>query len=131
MFTLKLNTSSRTEILNITPEIRRIITESGLEEGIALVFVPHTTAGITINEAADPSVVSDINLKMSQLVPVEATFRHAEGNSDAHIKASLIGSSIQVIVSGNKLVLGQWQGIFFCEFDGPRRRKAIVKTIAD
>ncbi|MCL5124058.1 MAG: secondary thiamine-phosphate synthase enzyme YjbQ [Deltaproteobacteria bacterium] len=131
MHTINLNTSSRIEFLNITAEIRRIIIESGLKEGIAIAYVPHTTAGITINEAADPDVVSDINRKLSQLVPVEATYQHSEGNSDAHIKASLMGSSTQIIVIQGKPILGQWQGIFFCEFDGPRRRKVFVKTISD
>jgi secondary thiamine-phosphate synthase enzyme len=131
MFTITLKTSSRIQFLNITSEIRRTIAESGLKDGTALVYVPHTTAGITTNEAADPSVVSDINRKLSQLIPVEESYRHTEGNSDAHIKASLMGSSIHVIVSGGKLVLGEWQGIFFCEFDGPRTRKTLVKTISD
>ncbi|MGO8878855.1 MAG: secondary thiamine-phosphate synthase enzyme YjbQ [Desulfomonilaceae bacterium] len=131
MFTFTLKTSSRVQFLNITSEIRRAIAETGLKEGTALVYVPHTTAGITINEAADPAVVSDINRKLSQLIPVEGSYRHTEGNSDAHIKASLMGSSIQVIVSGGNLVLGEWQGIFFCEFDGPRTRKTIVKTTSD
>ncbi len=131
MFTFTLKTSSRVQFLNITSEIRRAIAETGLKEGTALVYVPHTTAGITINEAADPAVVSDINRKLSQLIPVEGSYRHTEGNSDAHIKASLMGSSIQVIVSAGNLVLGEWQGIFFCEFDGPRTRKAIVKTTSD
>ncbi|MGC8658014.1 MAG: secondary thiamine-phosphate synthase enzyme YjbQ [Desulfomonilaceae bacterium] len=130
MYTIDLNTSSRIEYLNITGEVRRAITESGLKEGIAIVYVPHTTAGITINEAADRDVVSDINRKLSEIVPVESTYQHYEGNSDAHIKSSLMGSSIQVIVTQGKPVLGQWQGIFFCEFDGPRRRKVFVKTIA-
>ncbi|MDA8406792.1 MAG: secondary thiamine-phosphate synthase enzyme YjbQ [Deltaproteobacteria bacterium] len=127
MFTFAIKTASRMQFLNITAEIKRAIAESGLKEGTALVYVPHTTAGITINEAADPSVVSDINRKLSQLIPVEESYRHTEGNSDAHIKASLMGSSIQAIVSGGNLVLGEWQGIFFCEFDGPRTRKIIVK----
>ncbi len=131
MFTITLKTSSRIQSLDITSEIRRAIAESGLKEGTTLVYVPHTTAGITINEAADPSVVSDINRKLSELIPVEESYRHTEGNSDAHIKASLMGSSIHVIVSGGKLVLGEWQGIFFCEFDGPRTRKTLVKTISD
>ena len=127
MFTFAIKTASRMQFLNITAEIKRAIAESGLKEGTALVYVPHTTAGITINEAADSSVVSDINRKLSQLIPVEESYRHTEGNSDAHIKASLMGSSIQAIVSGGNLVLGEWQGIFFCEFDGPRTRKVIVK----
>lgn len=131
MFTITLKTSSRIQFLDITSEIRRAIAESGLKDGTALVYVPHTTAGITINEAADPSVVSDINRKLSQLIPVEESYRHTEGNSDAHIKASLMGSSIHVIVSRGKLILGEWQGIFFCEFDGPRTRKTLVKTISD
>jgi len=127
MLTLTLKTSSRIQFLDITSEIRRIIIENDIEEGVAIVYVPHTTAGITINEAADPAVVLDINHKLSQLIPVEGTYRHAEGNSDAHIKASLMGASIQVIITGGKPVLGEWQGNFFCEFDGPRTRKVHIK----
>lgn len=130
MLTLTINTSSRIHFVDITSEIKRIIKDNGLREGLALIYVPHTTAGITINEAADPSVVFDINAKLSQLIPHQGNYRHAEGNSDAHVKASLLGSSVQVIVEDGKPVLGVWQGIFFCEFDGPRTRKAYIKLIS-
>jgi secondary thiamine-phosphate synthase enzyme len=130
MFTLTIKTSSRTQFLDITDEIKRIISKSGITEGIALIYVPHTTAGVTINEAADPSVVHDMNRKLSELIPVEKSYRHAEGNSDAHIKASLTGSSAHVIISDAMPVLGVWQGIFFCEFDGPRTRQAHIKLIS-
>lgn len=130
MLTLTINTSSRIHFVDITSEIKRIIKDNGLTEGLALIYVPHTTAGITINEAADPSVVFDINAKLSQLIPHQGNYRHAEGNSDAHVKASLLGSSVQVIVEDGKPVLGVWQGIFFCEFDGPRTRKAYVKLVS-
>jgi secondary thiamine-phosphate synthase enzyme len=128
MDTITVKTSSRVQFVDITSYIRRIAEKSGLTDGIVLVYVPHTTAGITINEAADPDVVFDLNNKLSQLIPCEGMYRHAEGNSDAHIKASLMGSSAQIIVSDSKLVLGVWQGVFFCEFDGPRTRKVHVKS---
>lgn len=130
MLTLTIKTSSRIQFVDITSEIKRIIKDNGLTEGLALIYVPHTTAGITINEAADPSVVSDINARLSQLIPHQGNYRHAEGNSDAHIKASLLGSSVQVVVEDGKPVLGVWQGIFFCEFDGPRTRNAYVKLVS-
>jgi secondary thiamine-phosphate synthase enzyme len=128
MDTITVKTSSRAQFVDITSDIRRIAEKSGITDGIVLVYVPHTTAGITINEAADPDVVSDLNNKLSQLIPCEEMYRHVEGNSDAHIKASLMGSSVQIIISDSKLVLGVWQGVFFCEFDGPRTRKVHVKS---
>lgn len=130
MFTVKIKTSSRIEFLDVTAQIRSVIAKAGIVEGIALIYVPHTTAGVTINEAADPSVVHDMKTKLSEMVPRDPNYRHSEGNSDAHIKASLMGSSVQVIIADSKPVLGVWQGIFFCEFDGPRNRHAFIKLIS-
>jgi secondary thiamine-phosphate synthase enzyme len=113
--------------VEITDRVREIIARSGIREGIAVVYVPHTTAGITINEAADPAVVQDIIETLAKLVPYGNSYRHAEGNSDAHIKSSMLGCSAHLIISAGAPVLGTWQGIFFCEFDGPRTRKVHVK----
>jgi secondary thiamine-phosphate synthase enzyme len=129
MKVLDLRTNARTQFVDITARVIEAVSLSGVSEGIAVVYCPHTTAGITINESADPSVVGDILEKLSQLAPEHDGYRHAEGNSDAHIKASLVGSSATVIIHASKLVLGTWQGIFFCEFDGPRSRKFMVKII--
>lgn len=119
---LTLRTRQRTELQPITGQLHDLIRQRGWQDGILTVFVPHTTAGVTINENADPDVARDMTWFMEQLVPNAPGFRHAEGNSDAHIKASLFGSSVQVIVRGGILWLGTWQGIYFCEFDGPRSR---------
>jgi secondary thiamine-phosphate synthase enzyme len=127
MKTIQVKTGSRIEFVDITSRVQEAISKSGVKEGIAVVYVPHTTAGVTINEAADPAVVQDIIGKLSQLVPHHNSYRHAEGNADAHIKATLVGSSVHLIVSGGSAALGTWQGIFFCEFDGPRSRKVFVK----
>lgn len=129
METIDVATGSRIQFVDITSKVRDAISHSGIRDGIAVVYVTHTTAGVTINEAADPSVVTDINNKLSQLVPHKDAYRHAEGNSDAHIKASLMGSSAHLIVSGGKPILGTWQGVFFCEFDGPRSRRVLVKVV--
>jgi secondary thiamine-phosphate synthase enzyme len=118
-----VTTRRRTHFLAITAEINEIITKEGWQDGILTVFVPHTTAGVTINENADPDVARDMEWFSDELVPQSSHFRHVEGNSDAHLKASFYGSSVQVIVRGGKLWLGTWQGIYFCEFDGPRKRK--------
>lgn len=119
---LTLRTRQRSELQPITPQLHDLIRLHGWQDGILTVFVPHTTAGVTINENADPDVACDMTRFMEQLVPNAPVFRHAEGNSDAHIKASLFGSSVQVMVRGGKLWLGTWQGVYFCEFDGPRSR---------
>jgi len=129
METIQVKTSSRIQFVDITSRVRETIEKSGIRDGIAVVHVSHTTAGITINEAADPAVVTDINTKLSQLVPYEDSYRHMEGNSDAHIKSTLVGSSVNLIVSGGAPVLGTWQGIFFCEFDGPRNRSVVVQVV--
>jgi secondary thiamine-phosphate synthase enzyme len=128
MKTFVVSSSTREEFIDVTHLIEQAIRESGVDEGLAVCFVPHTTAGITINEAADPDVRRDILHKLSKEIPQQDGFHHAEGNSDAHIKASLMGSSVQVIVHSGKPVLGQWQGVYFCEFDGPRSRQLIVKV---
>jgi len=114
---------------NITAQLREAIAQSGVSEGIAVVFCPHTTAGITINENADPDVVDDMILGLNKAFPDRVEFAHGEGNSAAHLKASCVGESVTVIVSGGKPVLGTWQGIYFCEFDPPRTRKFLVKVI--
>ncbi len=127
---LTVDTSKHTQLVNITSMVREAVAESGVREGICTVFVPHTTAGVTINENADPDVVRDLISELGKLVPWEDGYRHAEGNSAAHLKASLMGFSQQLIVDGGSLVLGTWQGIWFCEFDGPRRRSVCVKVTA-
>lgn len=130
MITLSISTSHQTEFLDITRKVENIISESQVSEGLALVYCPHTTAGITINEGADPSVQEDILKILNQVVPFKGPYRHGEGNSPAHIKASLIGSSVSVMIENRRMVLGQWQSLFFCEFDGPRTRKIFTKIIS-
>jgi secondary thiamine-phosphate synthase enzyme len=125
-----VKSNGRVQFLDITSRVRDTITASGVQDGLAIVFVPHTTAGVTINEAADPSVAEDIKDKLGKLVPHADSYRHAEGNSDAHIKASIVGSSVTIIIADGKPVLGTWQGVFFCEFDGPRSRKVYVRIVA-
>jgi len=127
---INIRTNKRNEIIDITKGIRTLVGNSGVENGICVVFCMHTTAGITINENHDPSVKSDILFSLEKMSPIHKEFRHSEGNSDAHVKASLMGSSLNMIISGGKLVLGQWQGIFFCEFDGPRNREICVEFIS-
>lgn len=122
MDTLSIKTQSRTSMIDITPQIREAVKTSGVKYGVCTVFVPHTTAGITINENADPDVVSDILKEINKIVPFDDNYSHMEGNSAAHIKASLFGFSQQIIINEGRLVLGTWQGIYFCEFDGPRNR---------
>jgi len=124
-----VKTTKRVEFVDITAQVKTILRESNVREGIVVVYVPHTTCGVTINEHADPSVVEDIISQLSKLVPISGGYRHLEGNSDAHIKASIVGSSVTVIVSNGNLLLGTWQGIFLCEFDGPRTREVVVKVV--
>ncbi len=121
-----IQTSRRNEFIDITAQIQDLV--EGISEGVATVFVPHTTTGITINENADPAVPRDILKKLEELIPQQGNYSHMEGNSDAHIKASLLGSSVRVIIKDGQLLLGTWQAIFFCEFDGPRTRKFYVQT---
>ncbi|MFH2013230.1 MAG: secondary thiamine-phosphate synthase enzyme YjbQ [Pseudomonadota bacterium] len=127
MQTFTLKTSQRTEMLDITNQVQKAVIDSKVRDGICCVFVPHTTAAVTINENADPNVSRDILMKLGKVIPVDDNYRHTEGNSDAHIKTSLLGSSETIILENGKLVLGTWQSIFFCEFDGPRNRKFFVK----
>ena len=121
--------AQREDFYNITPQVRESVNKSGVTDGIAVVFCPHTTAGITINENADPDVVHDMLIGLDKAFPDRAEFRHGEGNSTAHLKASAMGSSVTVIIDSGKLVLGTWQGIYFTEFDPPRNRKFYVKII--
>ncbi|MFQ3675953.1 MAG: secondary thiamine-phosphate synthase enzyme YjbQ [Endomicrobiia bacterium] len=128
---LSITTSRRTEFIDITEKVNLVIKESKIVDGICYLFVPHTTAGITINENADSSVVKDIIKKISSLIPENEDYTHLEGNSDSHIKSTLTGNNLTIFVSGNKLKLGTWQGIYFCEYDGPRRWNVWVKIISD
>jgi len=121
--TLSVQTSAQTEMVDVTGQVQKELSKSGVEEGRLTLYVPHTTAAVTINEGADPAVKADILMVLNQMVPWKANYKHMEGNSPAHVKASLIGSAETVIISGGRLVLGTWQRIFFCEFDGPRNRK--------
>jgi len=130
MWELKVKSSKRNEMIDITNDIQNIISEEKVENGLLICYVPHTTAGITINEGADPNVQRDIIATLKTIVPESGNYHHSEGNSDAHIKASLMGSSVNVIVNQNRLVLGTWQHIFFFEGDGPRNRKVIVEFIS-
>ncbi|OQY10724.1 MAG: hypothetical protein B6I29_00755 [Marinitoga sp. 4572_148] len=124
-----ISTSDRNEFIDITYLIKKYLTENKIDNGIAVVFTPHTTAGITINENADPAVKKDMKSFLSKLIPKESYFTHLEGNSDSHIKSTLVGPSLTLIIKDNDLLLGTWQGVYFCEFDGPRRRKFYVKLI--
>ncbi|UCG83070.1 MAG: YjbQ family protein [Dehalococcoidia bacterium] len=126
-----VTTKSRVEFQDITSQVRDIVRSSGVESGICYVFVPHTTAAVTVNEHADPSVVEDIIAQLDVMVPQHSKYRHMEGNSPAHIKASLLGSMETLLLEGGELVLGTWQGVFFCEFDGPRSRKVFSKVVPD
>lgn len=126
---LTVPTRERSQMVEITSDVQQAVRESGIESGRVIVYVPHTTAGITINENADPDVVHDFLKQLDVMVPWEQPFyRHGEGNSAAHVKASMMGSSVTVLIDGGRLVLGTWQGIWFCEFDGPRTRKVVVQV---
>ncbi|MFO1020820.1 MAG: secondary thiamine-phosphate synthase enzyme YjbQ [Planctomycetales bacterium] len=129
MQTFDVQTRERDQFVEITDRVRDVVTASQIREGSVTVYVPHTTAGVTINENADPDVVHDMLLTLKRLVPKDATgYRHGEGNSDSHVKASMMGSSATVLIDNGQLVLGVWQGIYFCEFDGPRRRQVHVQV---
>jgi len=123
-----MNTSSKEEFQDITSLVEEKVREEKIDKGIVTVFVPHTTAAVTINENADPSVVEDIRASLDKLIPARGAYSHLEGNSHAHIKSSIIGSSRQIIIEGGRLKLGTWQGIYFCEFDGPRNREVWVEV---
>jgi secondary thiamine-phosphate synthase enzyme len=125
---VSIPTHSRTEMVNIDSQVMDVVKASGIQEGICLLWIPHTTAGVTINENADPSVVRDILHETEKCIPFQDGYHHAEGNSAAHIKSSLFGPSLSLIITGGKLVLGTWQSVFFCEFDGPRKRRLFVKV---
>ena len=127
--TFNVKTSTRTQLINITSEIRKSIRTAGLTAGICVVYIPHTTAGVIVNEAADPSVVRDIATSLDKMVPFQDNYTHGEGNSAAHIKSSLVGVSCQIPIADGDLALGTWQGVFFCEFDGPRQRSVHVSLI--
>ncbi len=130
MTTLDIVSRHQVEMIDITGEVRRAIAASGVDAGLALLQVPHTTAAVTINENADPDVVRDITMELNKVIPFEDRYRHGEGNSAAHIKSSLVGAGELLIVEGGAPVLGTWQGIYFCEFDGPRHRKLHIKVLA-
>lgn len=127
VYSIDIRTSRRCEFIDITNKVERVVKESHIPEGVCHIFVPHTTAGIIINEDADPSVRQDIVSKLNELVPQNGNYTHVEGNSDAHIKSSILGNEKSVFVENKSLKLGTWQGIFFCEFDGPRTREVWVK----
>lgn len=126
---LTVKTQAKTELIDITSKIGQLVHKSSVESGVCILYVPHTTAAVTINESADPSVKSDILMILNQVVPCEANYRHMEGNSPAHIKSTLVGPSEFIAIEHRSLVLGTWQGIFFCEFDGPRTRKLHVRIL--
>jgi secondary thiamine-phosphate synthase enzyme len=131
MKTLEMRTQQREQFVEMTDNVQRLVSEAGIREGGVIVYVPHTTAGVTINENADPDVVHDMLLTLARLVPKDAPgYRHGEGNSDSHVKASMMGSSCHILVNEGRLVLGTWQGVYLCEFDGPRTRQVLVQTIA-
>ncbi|HIT72410.1 hypothetical protein B5E58_02265 [Tyzzerella sp. An114] len=129
VFEFSLKTTKSNEFVNITGLVKDAVKRSGVENGMCVVFVPHTTAGVTINENADPNVVKDMLMELSKIVPEDKEYRHAEGNSSAHIKASMMGSNQTIIVENGELKMGVWQGIYFTEFDGPRQRKFFVKVM--
>jgi len=130
MQTFQVRTSMPTEFIDVTRSVQEAVKETGVEDGVCIVFIPHTTAAVMVNENADPSVAQDVLMELNRIVPLKDHYRHMEGNSPSHIKASLVGCSQIVFVESGKLVLGTWQGIFFCEFDGPRNRKIHVKVIS-
>jgi secondary thiamine-phosphate synthase enzyme len=131
IYKLDIKTNTRVEFLDITPQVKDMVAKSRISDGVCYVFVPHTTAAVTVNEHADSDVMADMRRQLEILAPEKNNFRHSEGNSDAHIKASLVGSSVTLFVEAGKLVLGTWQGIFFCEFDGPRNRTVMIKITSD
>ncbi len=129
MQSFDVRTSTQTELVDITRFVQEAVKKMGVKDGICIIFVPHTTAAVTINENADPSVARDILMELNKIIPFKNQYGHMEGNSPAHIKSSLVGCSETVLVESGKLVLGTWQGVFFCEFDGPRSRKVHVKVV--
>ena len=128
---LDVKTSRRTQLVDVTSAVQKVVTESGVTSGLCHLYVPHTTAGVTINENADPDVPRDIEVTLDKLIPKDAGYRHFEGNADSHIKSTLVGVSQSVEIEGGRLALGRWQAIFFCEFDGPRARQLRIKIVPD
>jgi len=128
---ISIKSSKQIEFIDITHRVQEVVVKTGVKEGVCVIFVPHTTAGVTINENADPSVIQDIIMGLNKIVPFKDPYLHREGNSPAHIKSSLVGCTLNVMIESGRLSLGTWQGIFFCEFDGPRSRKVHVKVIPD
>jgi len=126
---LTVKSKTRTQLIDITAEIQKTVRSSGIIEGLCMLYVPHTTAAVTINESADPSVASDIMMVLDEVIPWKADYHHLEGNSPAHIKSTLVGASEIIAIENGSLVLGTWQGIFFCEFDGPRTRKLHMRLM--
>jgi len=126
MWEFNVKSNAQTEMINITPNIKKIVHDSGVKDGICMIFIPHTTAAVTINEGADPDVKRDILMEINKIIPYSDGYHHLEGNSAAHIKASLFGSSEMLIINNGDIVLGTWQTVYFCEFDGPRNRKAYI-----
>ena len=129
MRTFSVSTSERVDLVEITSTVAQEVAKSGVGTGIVIIYVPHTTCGVTINESADPDVARDIKMHLAKLVPQDGGFKHYEGNSDSHIKTSMIGSSENIFFESGKLVLGTWQGIFLCDFDGPRTRKVYIRIV--
>lgn len=128
---IQIRSARRVEFIDITKKLRDFVKETGINNGVCYIFVPHTTAAVTINENADPDVVSDIIFETSRLIPVNSNYNHTEGNSDAHIKSSIFNVSLSVFIENNNLKLGTWQGVYFCEFDGPRQRKIWLKILGE
>lgn len=131
MQSVQIKSQSKNELIDVTSQIQKIVSDSKIKNGACIVYCPHTTAGVLVNENADPSVKEDVLAKLSELVPENADYSHAEGNSDAHIKSALVGNNQTLVISDGKLQLGSWGGIFFAEFDGPRNRKLLVQTIEE
>ena len=130
METQTISTSSRNQMIDVTDRLQKLVTQAKINDGMLIVYVPHTTAAVTINENADPDVKHDMLLKLSQMIPKDqAGYKHAEGNSDSHVKTALVGNNVTVLIENGRLQLGQWQGIYFCEFDGPRERQMYIKAV--
>ena len=131
LYRITIKTGAQVDLKDITSEVKKVVSSSGVQSGVCYLFVPHTTSGVTVNEQADPSVVEDVITQLDNVIPQHQHYRHLEGNSPAHIKAILVGSSETLIIENGGLILGTWQGIFFCEFDGPRNRNLLIKIIPD
>lgn len=129
MNTISVSTSSRSQLVDITDQVRKAVAESGVKNGLCHLWVPHTTAGITVNENADPSVARDILMELDRRIPWEDGYRHSEGNSAAHVKSTLVGCEKTLLIEDGRLALGTWQGVYFCEFDGPRKRQVRLKIV--